>query len=211
MIGPARCCNRSPEVFVSLTFQPVTPDRWPDLDRLFSASAGEELGNPSRCWCMEQRIASRDEWIADAGEPNRQAMRALIERGSVPGILAFDGDEPVGWCSVSPRATLTGLQAFGGFRNFGRPGVWSVSCFYVPESRRGTGVMKQLLRSAVEHAVASGATIIEAYAAPREAFGDGAGGSVPLFEAAGFVEVAQPHEAIRTMRYFVEPGGSAGR
>lgn len=36
-------------------FHPVTRKRWPDLDRLFSESAGEELGNPSRCWCMEWR------------------------------------------------------------------------------------------------------------------------------------------------------------
>lgn len=193
------------DAFVALAFHPVTRERWPDLERLFSASAGEALGNPSRCWCMEQRIASRAEWEAGAGDANRQAMRARIDSGDVPGILAYEGDEPAGWCSVAPRAGLVGLRAAGGFRNFERPGVWSITCFYVPESHRGHGLMKALLRAAVEHAASNGATIVEGYAATPDAFGDGAGGSVPVFESAGFIEVARRQETLRTMRYYVGP------
>jgi GNAT superfamily N-acetyltransferase len=189
-----------------LDFKPVTRDRWPDLDRLFSASAGEELGNPSRCWCMEWR-RPHDDWSRDAeagGEGNRFAMRARVDGGDVPGILAYAGGEPAGWCSVSPRPTLSGLVATGGFRNPDRADVWSIFCFYVPETRRGAGLMKGLLRAAVEYAVEHGATIVEGYPVVPEAFGDGAAGSTPVFEAAGFVEVARVGDEARVMRYYAK-------
>ncbi|HEU4759635.1 MAG TPA: hypothetical protein VFT91_06595, partial [Dehalococcoidia bacterium] len=72
-----------------IEFHPVTRERWPDLDRLFAASAAEDLGNPSRCWCMEWRLASHAQWVEQAGEGNRRAMKAHIESGEVPGILAY--------------------------------------------------------------------------------------------------------------------------
>jgi len=184
-------------------YRPVTKDRWPDLDRLFSASAGEELGNPSRCWCMEWR-RPHDEWEQQTGEGNRIAMRERVEGGDVPGILAYAGGEPAGWCSVSPRPTLSGMVATGGFRNPGRADVWSIICFYVPEIHRGMGLMKGLLRAAVAYAVDHGAKIVEGYPMAPEAFGDGAGGSTTLFEAAGFVEVARISDEQHTMRYFVD-------
>lgn len=186
----------------TLRFHPVTAERWPDLDRLFSASAAESLGNPSRCWCMEWR-RPRQDWERGAGQDNRRAMRAFIEAGQVPGILAYDGDEPVGWCSVSPRPSLSRLVVEGEFRNPQRPDVWSIICFYVLETHHGRGVMKALVRAAVDHAVANGARIVEGYPTEPKHFGDGAGGSIPAFEAAGFREAHRISPVQVTMRYFV--------
>ena len=139
-----------------------------------------------------------------AGEDNRRAMRAFVEGGQVPGILAYEGDEPVGWCSVSPRPSLSRLVAEGQFRNPQRPDVWSIICFYVLESHHGRGVMKALVRAAVDHAVANGAKIVEAYPTNPEHFGDGAGGSIPAFESAGFREAHRISPIQVTMRYYVE-------
>jgi GNAT superfamily N-acetyltransferase len=191
-------------------YQPVTTDRWPDLDRLFSESAGEELGNPSRCWCMEWR-RPHDDWQRDAGqggEGNRAAMRDRIAGGDVPGILAYVDGEPAGWCSVSPRPTLSGMVAAGVFRNPERADVWSIICFYVPETRRGMGLMKGLLRAAVAYAVERGAKIVEGYPVVPEVVGDGAAGTTTVFEAAGFVEVARVGDEARVVRYFVEGRGA---
>jgi GNAT superfamily N-acetyltransferase len=190
-----------------INYHPVTRERWPDLERLFAASAGEELGNPSRCWCMEWRLREHAQWerqAAAGGEENRRGMEAFVASGEVPGILAYVDGEPAGWCSVSPRRTLVGLHEAGGFRNPLRPDVWSIICFYVPEAQRGRGIMKGLIRAALRHAIEQGATIVEGYPPVAEAFGDGAAGSVPIFADAGFVEVAQVGEQQRVMRYFVE-------
>ncbi len=82
--------------------------------------------------------------------------------------------------------------------------MWSVTCFYVPETQRGKGLMKGLLRAAVQYALRAGAQIVEGYPVTPEFFGDGAAGSVPIFEAAGFVEVASVNPVQRVMRYVVE-------
>jgi GNAT superfamily N-acetyltransferase len=185
-------------------YYPVTVERWRDLDRLFSASAGEELGNPSRCWCMEWRMDDHGEWERGAGERNRERMTAVVASGAVPGILAYERSAPVAWCSVSPRAELVGLHRAGSFRNPARPDVWSIVCFYVPESHRGRGLMAGLVAAARDYALAQGAAIVEGYPMMAEAGDDGAGGRPHAFESAGFSEVAQFGEFQRVMRYFAE-------
>ena len=37
------------------------------------------------------------------GEHNRRNMHSLVDSGVIPGILAYSGDEPIGWCSIAPR------------------------------------------------------------------------------------------------------------
>ncbi|MGH2633656.1 MAG: hypothetical protein ACRDG3_09630, partial [Tepidiformaceae bacterium] len=76
---------------------PVTPDRWPDLERLFNAG-----GDACSCSCMWWRLTGA-EYSANRGGGNRDAMGGIVASGQVPGILAYVGDEPVGWVSVAPR------------------------------------------------------------------------------------------------------------
>jgi GNAT superfamily N-acetyltransferase len=151
----------------------------------------------------------RDEWEANRGEGNRQAMRALIDAGTVPGILAYDGDEPVGWCSISPRAQHRGLEAVGSYRNFANPDVWLVSCFYISHAARGRGMMACLLDEATSYAKQHGAKVVEAYPGDDSVEGPGPGlylGSVGTFSRAGFVEVARGVYNRPVMRYYVEAG-----
>src|SRR5919108_4184082 len=80
-----------------LAFYPVTPDRWPDLEALFGPR-----GACAGCWCMWWRLTQK-EFDARRGEPNRQALRAIVAAGEPPGILACSAATPVGWCAVEPR------------------------------------------------------------------------------------------------------------
>jgi GNAT superfamily N-acetyltransferase len=184
----------------AVTFLPVTPDRWSDLDRLFSESAGEELGNPSRCWCMEWRLTDHDEWRNGAGEKNHEGMRQVVARGEVPGIIAYSDGIPAAWCSVSPRPTLIGMRREGEFRRFDDPTIWSIICFYVAEPHRGHGLMPALLEAAADYARESGASLVEGYPFVPELATDGAGGTVPVFERAGFTKVAEIRPGQFTMR-----------
>ena len=87
---------------VAMEFRPVTPERWPDLARLFDGRGG-----PSYCWCMIWRP-----WPAGV-ERSRETKRAQMERtvlgGTPVGILAYVEGEPVAWCSVAPRETYRKL------------------------------------------------------------------------------------------------------
>ena len=188
-----------------IEYLPVTRECWLDLQKLFEASAAEELGHPSRCWCMEMRLRDRAQYRTEAGneggEGNRKAMEALVRSGDTPGILAYERAEPVGWCSVSPREQLAALPEAYRSQDAGNPRVWSVACFYVPETQRGKGLMKGLLRAAVQYAIRAGAQIVEGYPMTPEFFGDGMSGSVPNFEEAGFIEVGSVNPVQRVMRY----------
>ena len=70
----------------ALTFHPLTPERWDDFETLFGLR-----GACGGCWCMYWRRA-RPAFEKGKGAGNRRAMKALVESGTEPGILAYAGD-----------------------------------------------------------------------------------------------------------------------
>ena len=172
-----------------LRFAPLTPDRWLDLERLFGAN-----GACGGCWCMWWR-QTRAEFEAGKGAPNKRAFRKLVRSGAVPGILAYAGSEPVGWCAVEPRTAFPRFATSRHLKPVDDAPVWSATCFFVARPFRRHGLTVQLLEAAKTHARRRGARILEGY--PIE---PGAGnvpaafawtGFVPAFRAAGFVEVVR--------------------
>src|SRR5258708_24240079 len=85
---------------LALEFHPVTPERWQDLETLFGKN-----GAYGGCWCMGWRI-SRSEFWKQVNQGNREALKAIVDSGEVPGLLAFCGDPPLALCSVGPRETV---------------------------------------------------------------------------------------------------------
>lgn len=84
-------------------WKPLTPETWPDFENLFGPR-----GACGGCWCMLWRLKNK-EYEAAKGEGNRSAMKALVEAGTSPGIIAYQSGEPVGWASVGPRADFIRL------------------------------------------------------------------------------------------------------
>jgi GNAT superfamily N-acetyltransferase len=173
-----------------LRFHPLTPERWDDLERLF----GPERGADSGCWCMFWRV-TRAEFDALGKARRKAAFRKLVKSGVPLGILAYDGERPVGWCAVAPRAATPGLERSPICKAIDEQPVWSITCFFVePKLRRG-GVMAALIDAAVKHARRSGARIVEAY--PKDTGSnriDSASaymGALEPFLACGFREVAR--------------------
>ncbi len=68
---------------LELEFHPLTTERWDDFEELFG-----ENGACGGCWCMWFR-QTRSEFEKNKGEGNRRAMKAIVESGRVPGILAY--------------------------------------------------------------------------------------------------------------------------
>ena len=169
-----------------LEVQPVTPERWDDLVTLFERRGprGGHRNTPAYgCWCMYWRDRSLEH-----GEPKKRAMRSLVRAGREPGLLAYDGNEPVGWVSVAPREEFEALLRSPQYRpRNDEPGVWSVVCFVVDKPVQRQGVAAVLLAAAVEHAFSRGASVVEAY--PHVSNLTDYMGSVPLYEAAGFARV----------------------
>jgi GNAT superfamily N-acetyltransferase len=162
----------------SLRFAEVTGATQADFEKLFEAKGG-----PSYCWCMAWRDMPNRQHAST--RERKQAMMGRVTAGTPVGILAYRGDEPVGWCSVAPRETCRKLSRE---QDDSETGIWSIVCFYVPRHLRGTGLSAALLDAAVEHAFARGARAVEAYpvdeASPSYRFM----GFRKLFEGRGFHE-----------------------
>jgi hypothetical protein len=41
---------------------------------------------------------------------NRAALRQVVADGPPPGVLAYAGETPVGWCAVAPREAYVHLE-----------------------------------------------------------------------------------------------------
>lgn len=184
-----------------LSIHPVIPDRWPDLVKLFGPR-----GASGGCWCMWFRL-KRAEFERRKGEGNRRTMKKIVERGGVPGLLAYENGEPVGWCAVAPRESYLLLENSRVLERVDDKPVWSVVCFFIAKSHRGKGVTTALLKAAVAFAAKSGARIVEGYPVDPgtrripEAFAYH--GLVDAFRAAGFREVLRRSDTRPIMRYVV--------
>ena len=84
----------------TLRIEPIIADRWDDLLQLFGPN-----GAYSNCWCTCFRRTGRESsaGCTNRGAGNRSLLRSLVDDGRVPGLLAYRGDEPVGWVSVLGR------------------------------------------------------------------------------------------------------------
>jgi GNAT superfamily N-acetyltransferase len=150
------------------------------------------------CWCLSYRIPSKEN-LALSGAARGERVRALVREDPPPGVLAYDGDEVVGWAGIHPRADTTFA------RNRKIPhvddlDVWSLWCVRVRPGHRGSGISHHLVAGAVEFARSHGAPAVEAYPVDN----DGRKvdltmayvGTRKLFERAGFVTVAETDSVI---------------
>jgi GNAT superfamily N-acetyltransferase len=187
------------EPSLELEFLPLTQERWQDFEDLLG-----KHGAFGGCWCMWWRL-KRAEFERQQGEANRQAMKAIVESGEVPGLLAYDQGRAIGWCSIAPRRQFPVLQRSPVLKPVDDTPVWSVVCFFVEKAYRNHGISTRLLQAAMDYARQQGGAILEGYPIePRKdeipsflAFT----GPVSIFHKAGFVEVARRSPTRPIMRY----------
>ena len=134
---------------------------------------------------------------------NRTELKALVDAGKVPGLIAYRGKVPVGWISFGPREQFAKLKRSPVMRAVDDKPVWSIVCFVVPSERRGQGVARALLDGAIAFARKRGATLIEAYPVDKSTRSrDDAMwfGAKSMYDRAGFKEVARRKPARPVVR-----------
>ncbi len=201
-MGGDRVVTRQTPKQSRLHFHPLTPARWADFEQLFG-----ERGACGGCWCMWRRL-KRSEFEKRKGAGNKRAMKAIVRKGDVPGIIAYAGKQPVGWCAVAPRENYGTLERSRILKPVDDHPVWSVVCFFVEKAHRGTGVSVELLRAAVAHAKRHGARIVEGYPVEpkQDRMPDAFAwfGLASAFERAGFEEVARRSPTRPIMRLHIK-------
>lgn len=154
---------------------------------------GPKRPDANVCWCLSYRLTTSKENQALAGPARGERVRDLVKEDPPPGVLAYDGDEVVGWAGVHPRADTS----FAGNRRIPHVDdldVWSLWCVRVRPGHRGQGIVRPLIEGAVDFARDHGAPAVEAY--PVDNGGAKVDltmayvGTLAMFERAGFEKVA---------------------
>ena len=177
---------------------------WTEVESLFSGP-----GEPSRCWCRYFALTGPEYSALEPAARKAQLQEKFDAASPSPGVLAFRGGQPVGWCAVEPRecyprllrsrvlrlAETSAPAEAGATDPEGAGAVWSVTCFVVAPGHRRSGVAEALLRAAVDHARVHGADVVEGYPVDRElrpkaGAADLYHGSLNLFLRAGFQAVS---------------------
>lgn len=154
---------------------------------------------------MFWRLPTRQQYLRQKGEANKRAMCSLVEIGCVPGLLAYAGDEPVGWCAVALREAYPALERSPSRKAIDAEHVWSITCLYVSRAHRRRHLSTRLIEAAVRHVRSRGGCIVEAYPVPPKprtrSTNYACTGFVSAFERAGFSECAR-FKTRPIMRYY---------
>ena len=183
----------------------LSPSLWPQVEVLFGKN-----GACGGCWCQAWRIEKGERWDDVKGAEAKERLRRGIESGTTFGVLAFDGETPIGWCTYGPRDSLPRLNRARSLRCDDSSRVWSVPCFFVLRNYRRQGVAKVLLDHALGTMAERGVEIVEGYpAAPSK---DGSyiaafswTGTMGLFEKAGVAMAGNAEGSQRRMRTTLRP------
>lgn len=184
----------------------VTPERLDDLSSLFCTNKPAD-----RCWCMWHIIAVKA-FHEGGPEQNRANLMQLAQTEDQPiGILAYQDDEPAGWCAVGPRERYARAIKTPSYRHSSKHkngedpfnNVWLVPCFIVRSESRGLGLSKTLLEAAVELARSHNAQAVDGFpftSDKRRSSSQNHVGFESTFLACGFEPIRRPSESRVVMR-----------
>lgn len=176
----------------SLGIEPLTESRMEDFAAVVNPNHRQK-----HCWCLSHRLSAQ-EIRERGGEDRYEAMCSLAREKIAPGVIAYLGDQPVGWCSISPRAQIPKLENSKLIRPVDDLRVWSIICMVVRGGYRRRGVNRQMVLGALEYAKSLGAPAVEAYPVDPEGRMDltmAYVGTRKMFEEAGF-EVVGVSDAV---------------
>lgn len=182
-------------------FYPVTKINWKDFENLFG-----EKGACAGCWCMYWRMRRKD-YDLQRGSGTKKKMKNLVNNGTVPGIIVYDNNKPVGWCSVAPREDFPVLENSRVLKRIDEKPVWSIVCFFIQKEFRKKGLSLELLNAAITFVKMNKGKIIEGYPVEPKS-GKTADvfawtGLASAFRKAGFKELERRSETRPIMRYII--------
>ena len=126
-----------------------------------AAVIGPKRPGSSVCFCLSHRIPAKENQ-ALSGPARGAFVERLCAQEPAPGVLAYDGDEPVGWAGIAPRSA-TQFARSTRIPHLDDLPVWSLWCVRVRAGHRGGGITRALIDGAVDFAAKNGAPVVEAY------------------------------------------------
>ena len=122
-----------------------------------------------------------------------RAPKKMVLNGSVRCLIAYDGDEPIGWCTFGKRTDFPRLNRARTLKCDDSETVCSIPCFYIKNRYRKKGVSTELLKTATAISASEGESVLEGYPVKSTKPGNESipggfawTGTISLFEKQGF-------------------------
>ncbi len=187
---------------LNLEFRPLTSERWKDFEYLFGTNGA--CGN---CWCMFWKMKGKEfDEKRKTGE-TKTAIKNLVKKNTIPGLIAYIEGIPVGWMALEPRENYPRLANSRVLKLVDNKPVWSITCFFINKKFRRQGITIKLLNEAKKFVKQNGGKIVEGYPVKTDKGEPDPfvyTGLYPAFIKAKFKEAARRSERRPVMRYYIK-------
>ncbi|MBL8309552.1 MAG: GNAT family N-acetyltransferase [Burkholderiales bacterium] len=182
-----------------LTIRHLVPELKDDFLNYFQGAAFADNPKWQSCFCqflyVDHRVVN---WQSRTADENRAAACDRIACHRMQGLLAYRGDEVVGWCNAAPR---TLLESFADEPVPNAEQIGQITCFVVARDHRRTGVARALLNAACAMLRDQGLLVAEANPV-RDAHSDAENhfGPLSLYLSSGFAIVREQDDGFVVVR-----------
>lgn len=121
-----------------------------DFTAFFDRLKFEHSPNWASCFCQfYQTDCAFEEWIACSAETNKERAIEAIQKGTMQGYLAFEGEKVIGWLNANEASSYPRLKEDVAKLNLSGP--WGLTiCFVIDPEYRHKGLATALLAQAIE-------------------------------------------------------------
>jgi hypothetical protein len=150
---------------------------------------------------MSWRIEKGEKWEDIKGSKAKRRFKKLVESGEARGLLAYDGKDPVGWCTFGKRTDFPRLDRAPSLKCDDSTEICSIPCFYIKTGYRKKGISTLLLEETTKLLAKEREKTLEGYPVKPTKLGQNIPaafawtGTVPLFEKRGFILSGSPSTA----------------
>lgn len=181
------------------TSELIGKETWSDFDRMFEKHKG--CGG---CWCT-YHLCSNAEFEHLQRDERRAAHRKLVTSGIATGVICYLDGLPVGWCQFGPAEIFEHTNRKRTYQAFDKTNEvkpdWRITCVFVDKDHRRLGLAKKVLAEGIAAIKNLGGGVTEAFpiVVPNQKKPEYTG-SVEMYEAEGFKEIASLGKHIVLMR-----------
>ena len=189
---------------LNLTAKPLSPETWPDFEALFEKHRGVQGG----CWCVYYLCKSTE--FNRLGPEGRHGLhKELALGGRALGMIAYEGETPVGWCQFGTPEVLCQYDRGRAYPKLDIPPEdkpdWRISCLFTDKHRRSKGIAISTLHAALEEIARRGGGVVEAFPLDSPKIKHNVfTGSADMYRREGFTEAARLSVSKLLMRKRVE-------
>lgn len=140
-----------------MSYSLLGKDKWEDFEKVMGKN-GAYWG----CWCAYDRMR-RSLFSKSGSDIHKSVTRKYVDSGKIVGIIAYENEEPIGWCSIGPVEDFPGIMFSRELKPEEPEGKWCITCLFIRKGWRKKGLTSYLITSALDVSRKENAKSVEAY------------------------------------------------